>query len=141
MNLCPNVTSIADIGLAAETGGADAVSAINTVVGMGIDSKTKKVKLNTVFGGYSGAAIKPIALANVHKLFKVLNIPIIGLGGISSLEDIIEFLLAGASMIQIGTSNYKDPNIAATLGDQLNEYCDKNNLNSYCDLIGGVSYK
>ena len=141
MKLSPNVTSIADIGLAAETGGADAVSAINTVVGMGIDSKTKKVKLNTVFGGYSGAAIKPIALANVHKLFKVLNIPIIGLGGISSLEDIIEFLLAGASMIQIGTSNYKDPNIAATLGSQLNEYCHKNNLNSYCDLIGGVSYK
>ena len=141
MKLSPNVTSIADIGLAAETGGADAVSAINTVVGMGIDSKTKKVKLNTVFGGYSGAAIKPIALANVHKLFKVLNIPIIGLGGISSLEDIIEFLLAGASMVQIGTSNYKDPNIAAKLGSELNEYCDKNNLNSYCDLIGGVSYK
>jgi len=141
MKLSPNVTSITDIGLAAQNGGADYVSAINTVVGMGIDSKTRKIKLNTVFGGYSGSAIKPIALANVHKLFKTLSIPIIGLGGISSLEDVIEFLLAGASMIQIGTLNYKNPNIAASLNTQLNEYCDKNNLNSYSDLIGSVSYK
>ena len=140
MKLSPNVTCIEDIGLAAENGGADCVSAINTVVGMGIDSKTRKVKLNTVFGGYSGAAIKPIALANVHKLFKVLSIPIIGIGGISSIQDAIEFFLAGASMLQVGTSNYKNPNLAAIINNELNEHCKENNLNSYKDLIGKVCY-
>ena len=140
MKLSPNVTSIQSIALAAENGGADAVSAINTVIGMGINSKTKKVKLNTVFGGYSGDAIKPIALANVHKLFKSLSIPIIGIGGISSIEDVLEFFLAGASMIQVGTANYKTPNLAATLNDQLNQYCIDNSLNSYLDLIGQVCY-
>ena len=140
MKLSPNVTSIADIGLASQNGGADAVSAINTLVGMGIDAKTKKVKLNTVFGGYSGSAIKPIALANVHKLFKVLSIPIIGIGGITCVEDVVEFMLAGASMVQIGTSNYKRPNLAATLYSDLEKYCKDNNLNSYSELIGKVCY-
>ena len=136
MKLSPNVTSITDIGLAAENGGADAVSAINTLIGMGINAKTKKVKLNTVFGGYSGDAIKPIALANVHKLFKSLSIPIIGIGGISSIEDVLEFFLSGASMVQVGTANYKTPNLAAILNEELNQYCIDNNLNSYLDLIG-----
>jgi len=140
MKLSPNVTSIADIGLASQNGGADAVSAINTLVGMGIDVRTKKVKLNTVFGGYSGSAIKPIALANVHKLFKVLSIPIIGIGGITCVEDVVEFMLAGASMVQIGTSNYKMPNLAATLYSDLEKYCKDNNLNSYSELIGKVCY-
>jgi len=140
MKLSPNVTSIADIGLAAENGGADYVSAINTVVGMGIDSKTRKVKLNTVFGGYSGSAIKPIALANVHKLFKVLSIPIIGIGGISSTQDVLEFFLAGASMVQVGTSNYKNPNLAAIINTELNQYCEQKGLDSYKDLIGKVCY-
>ena len=140
MKLSPNVTSIEDIGLAAENGGADYVSAINTVVGMGIDSKTRKVKLNTVFGGYSGSAIKPIALANVHKLFKALSIPIIGIGGISSTQDVLEFFLAGASMVQVGTSNYKNPNLAAIINTELNQYCEQKGLDSYKDLIGKVCY-
>tara|TARA_B110000116_G_C16700396_1_gene519501 strand:- start:131 stop:1024 length:894 start_codon:yes stop_codon:yes gene_type:complete len=140
MKLSPNVTSIEDIGLAAENGGADYVSAINTVVGMGIDSKTRKVKLNTVFGGYSGSAIKPIALANVHKLFKALSIPIIGIGGISSTQDVLEFFLAGASMVQVGTSNYKSPNLAAIIDTELNQYCEQKGLDSYKDLIGKVCY-
>jgi len=140
MKLSPNVTSIEDIGLAAENGGADYVSAINTVVGMGIDSKTRKVKLNTVFGGYSGSAIKPIALANVHKLFKALSIPVIGIGGISSTQDVLEFFLAGASMVQVGTSNYKNPNLAAIINTELNQYCEQKGLDSYKDLIGKVCY-
>lgn len=140
MKLSPNVTSIEDIGLAAENGGADYVSAINTVVGMGIDSKTRKVKLNTVFGGYSGSAIKPIALANVHKLFKALSIPVIGIGGISSTQDVLEFFLAGASMVQVGTSNYKNPNLAAIINTELNQYCEEKGLDSYKDLIGKVCY-
>ena len=140
MKLSPNVTSIEDIGLAAENGGADYVSAINTIVGMGIDSKTRKVKLNTVFGGYSGSAIKPIALANVHKLFKALSIPVIGIGGISSTQDVLEFFLAGASMVQVGTSNYKNPNLAAIINTELNQYCEQKGLDSYKDLIGKVCY-
>jgi len=140
MKLSPNVTSIADIGLAAENGGADAVSAINTLVGMGIDIKSKKVKLNTIFGGYSGSGIKPVALANVHKLYKELSIPIIGIGGISSVEDIVEFLLAGASMVQIGTLNYKFPNAGASLYSELKKYCRNEGLGSYPELIGKVSY-
>ncbi len=140
MKLSPNVTSITDIGLAAENGGADAVSAINTLVGMGIDIKSKKVKLNTVFGGYSGAGIKPVALANVHKLYKKLSIPIIGIGGISSIEDVIEFLLAGASMVQIGTLNYKFPNAGVSLYSELKKYCSSEGLNDYQELIGKVSY-
>ena len=140
MKLSPNVTSITDIGLAAENGGADAVSAINTLVGMGIDIKSKKVKLNTIFGGYSGAGIKPVALANVHKLYKKLSIPIIGIGGVSSVEDVVEFLLAGASMIQIGTLNYKFPNAGVSLYSELKNYCRSEGLDSYKELIGKVSY-
>jgi len=140
MKLSPNVTSITDIGLAAENGGADAVSAINTLVGMGIDIKSQKVKLNTIFGGYSGPGIKPVALANIHKLYKQLSIPIIGIGGISSIEDIIEFFLAGASMVQIGTLNYKFPNAGVSLNSELKNYCKDKGLDSYQELIGKVSY-
>ena len=140
MKLSPNVTSITDIGLAAQNGGADAVSAINTLVGMGIDIKSQKVKLNTIFGGYSGAGIKPVAIANVHKLYKSLSIPIIGIGGICSVEDVIEFLLAGASMVQIGTLNYKFPNAGVSLYLELKNYCKDKALDSYQELIGKVSY-
>ena len=94
MKLSPNVTSIQDIAIAAEEGGADMISAINTVVGMGIDIYTRKTKLHTNFGGLSGPAIKPIAIANVNKIYKVVSIPIIGIGGISSAHDVIEFILA-----------------------------------------------
>ena len=141
MKLSPNVTSITDIGSAAQNGGADAVSAINTLIGMGIDIESRKVKLNTVFGGYSGAGIKPVAIANVHKLYKTLSIPVIGIGGISCVEDIVEFLLAGASMVQIGTLNYKFPNAGTSLYLELKKYCKENNINNYTQLIGKVSYK
>lgn len=136
MKLSPNVTRITDIGLAAEAGGADAVSAINTVVGMGIDVKKRKVKLHTIYGGLSGPAIKPIALACVHKLSKVLSIPIIGLGGISTAEDILEFILAGADLIQMGTINYKHPDRGVTVCEDLITFCKENNLSNILDLKG-----
>jgi dihydroorotate dehydrogenase (NAD+) catalytic subunit len=140
MKLSPNVTSIEDIALGAKNGGADAVSAINTLVGMGIDIKTRKVKINTTFGGLSGPAIKPVALANVHKVFKAVKIPIIGIGGISCVEDVIEFILAGADLVQIGTLNYREPGIAIRLAGELDQYCKENKLASIHDLKGLVEY-
>ncbi len=140
MKLSPNVTCIEDIAIAAENGGADAVSAINTLVGLGIDVKTRKMKLHNIYGGLSGPAIKPIALANVHKIFKVIKIPIIGLGGIKSVDDIVEFILAGAHLVQIGTLSYKDPSTAMRLALELDNYCLENNLSSIHDIKGLVEY-
>jgi len=140
MKLSPNVTRIEDIAQAAESGGADAVSAINTVVGMAIDLKTRKPKLNTTFGGLSGPAIKPIAIANVHKVFKAVNIPVIGIGGIASAEDVVEFLLAGASLVQIGTMNYQNPDLGMELKQKLAQYLNENGFSSIADLIGKVEY-
>jgi dihydroorotate dehydrogenase (NAD+) catalytic subunit len=138
MKLAPNVTRIEDIAKAAESNGADAVSAINTVVGMAIDIKTRKPKLNTTFGGLSGPAIKPIALANVHKVFKAVKIPVIGIGGIATAEDVVEFILAGASLVQIGTMNYQNPNLGAQLKEKLSQYFSQNGTYSIEDLIGKV---
>ena len=140
MKLSPNVTRIEDIAQAAEAGGADAVSAINTVVGMAIDLKTRMPKLNTTFGGLSGPAIKPIAIANVHKVFNAVKIPIIGIGGIATAEDVIEFLLAGATMIQIGTMNYQNPNLGAQIKKELVTYYSQNGIENTEDLIGKVEY-
>ena len=140
MKLSPNVTRIEDIAQAAESGGADAVSAINTVVGMAIDVNNRKPKLNTTFGGLSGPAIKPIAIANVHKVFKAVNIPIIGIGGIATAKDVVEFLLAGATMVQIGTMNYQNPNLGVQLKEELSEYYSQNGIEKIEDLIGKVEY-
>ena len=136
MKLSPNVTRIQDIGLASEAGGADAVTAINTVVGMGIDVKTRKVMLHTTYGGLSGPAIKPIALACVHKLSKVLSISIIGCGGISTAEDVMEFILAGADLVQMGTINYKHPDRGMSVCDELISFCQENNLSNILELQG-----
>tara|TARA_B100000579_G_scaffold183013_1_gene149143 strand:- start:783 stop:1694 length:912 start_codon:yes stop_codon:yes gene_type:complete len=136
IKLSPNVTSIEDIALAAEEGGADAVSAINTFVGMGIDYKTGKMNLSTKFGGVSGPAIKPLALAKVHKIYNKINIPIIGMGGISSYKDIIEFIRVGATMIQVGTLNYRDPLIISNMSSKLEIFFKDNKINSITNLIG-----
>ena len=136
IKLSPNVTKIQDIAKASENGGADCVSAINTLVGMGIDIKNRKPKLHTVYGGLSGPAIKPIALANVHKIYKAVKIPIIGLGGIQSATDIIEFILAGADMVQIGTLNYKEPGIGVRLVSSLEKYLKENKINTISELKG-----
>ena len=138
MKLGPNVTRIEEIAQAAETGGADAVSAINTIVGMAIDIKTRFPKLYTNYGGLSGPAIKPIAIANVHKIYKAVNIPIIGIGGVSTLDDIIEFILAGASLIQIGTMCYQNPNLGPQLKDELSQYLKENKVTDLHNLIGQV---
>ena len=138
MKLAPNVTRIEDIAKAAEYGGADAVSAINTVVGMAIDSKTRKPKLNTIYGGLSGPAIKPIAIANVHKVHRAVKIPVIGIGGIANVEDVVEFMLAGATMVQIGTMNYQNPNLGAEIRKELSQYFTENNIEDVANIIGKV---
>ena len=140
MKLGPNVTRIEDIAIAAEEGGADAVSAINTVVGMAIDINTWRPKLYTNFGGLSGPAIKPIAIANVHKIYKAVTIPVIGIGGISVLDDVIEFILAGASLVQIGTMNYQNPNLGPQLKDKLAKYLQEKEIENISDIIGKVEY-
>ena len=138
MKLAPNVTRIEDIAKAAEYGGADALSAINTIMGMAIDIKTYKPKLNTYYGGLSGPAIKPIAIANVHKVYNAVHIPVIGIGGISNFIDVIEFMLAGATMVQIGTMNYRHPNLGVEIKKELVQYFTENNIEDVTNLIGKV---
>ncbi|PIO47225.1 MAG: dihydroorotate dehydrogenase B catalytic subunit [[Chlorobium] sp. 445] len=115
IKLTPNVTSIAHIAQAAERGGADSVSLINTLVGMAVDYQTRKPKLRNITGGLSGPAIKPIALAKVWEVYQAVSIPIVGMGGITSFEDAMEFFLVGAHAVQIGTMNFVKPNIGETL--------------------------
>ena len=138
MKLAPNVTRIEDIANAAELGGADVISAINTVVGMAIDINTRKPKLNTNYGGLSGPAIKPIAIANVNKIYNAVNIPVIGIGGVANAGDVIEFMLAGATMVQIGTMNYQNPNLGFELRQELFQYFTENNIEDMTKLIGKV---
>jgi len=122
MKLSPNVTDIASIAISAQNGGADAVSAINTVVGMSIDPKTQKSNIYTTFGGLSGPAIKPIGLAAVHKIFRSVHIPVIGIGGIVSSDDVVEYMLAGATAVQVGTGNFRFPDIGLQIIDNLESY-------------------
>ena len=134
IKLSPNVLDITKLAIAAEKGGADAISLVNTYVGMKIDVESGKPWLANITGGLSGPAIKPIALSMVYKTCRAVKIPVIGIGGISSVEDALEFLMAGASAIQIGTANYIDPSITIKIIDGLRDYCQKNNLNSLKDL-------
>lgn len=138
VKLSPNVTNIAEIALAAEAAGADSVSLINTLLGMAIDAETRKPVLSMVTGGLSGACVKPVALRMVWQVAKAVKIPVIGLGGISSATDAIEFLLAGASAIQIGTANFIDPAISAKVADGIAEYCDRQGVNDVNEIIGGL---
>ena len=134
IKLSPNVKDITELALAAEEGGADALSLINTFVGLKVDIDSGKPWLANITGGLSGPAIKPIALAMVYATARAVKIPVIGIGGISSVEDALEFLMAGASAVQIGTANYIDPSITMKIIDGLLEYCQKNNLKSLVDL-------
>ena len=138
VKLSPNVTNIADIALAAEAAGADSVSLINTLLGMAIDAETRKPVLSMVTGGLSGACVKPVALRMVWQVSKAVKIPVIGLGGISSATDAIEFLLAGASAIQIGTANFIDPAISAKVAKGIVEYCEKHGVEDVNELVGGL---
>ena len=138
MKLSPNVSDIVSIGMSAENAGADAVSAINTVVGMSINAKTGMSDIFTTYGGLSGPATKPIGLAAVHKLYQQLSIPIIGIGGIVSGEDAVEYMLAGATAVQVGTANFRDPGISENTIDSLKNILNESNRNVAADLIGSV---
>lgn len=136
VKLSPNVTNIQEIALTAEEAGADSVSLINTLMGMAIDTKSRKPVLSTITGGLSGPCVKPVALRMVWQVAKVVKIPVVGLGGITSANDAIEFLLAGASAIQIGTANFIDPAITLKVIRGINEYLDQNGFKSVKDIIG-----
>ncbi|MDR0823543.1 MAG: dihydroorotate dehydrogenase [Prevotella sp.] len=138
VKLSPNVTDITEIAKAVEGEGADAVSLINTLLGMAIDINKRRPVLSTVTGGLSGACVKPVALRMVWQTYNAVKIPIIGMGGISSWQDAIEFILAGSSAIQIGTHNFIDPAISVKVVDGIQEYLDKNNINSVKELIGAL---
>lgn len=139
LKLTPNVTHIADFARAAELAGADAVSVINTLVGMAVDIRTRKPKLSTVTGGLSGPAIKPIALAKVYECARAVKIPVIGIGGITSAEDAIEFLLVGASAIQVGTMNFIDPSASVRIAEGIRQYCLTNRIADVSELVGAIS--
>lgn len=138
VKLSPNVTNIAEIAKAAEAAGADSVSLINTLLGMAIDAETRKPVLSMITGGLSGACVKPVALRMVWQVAKAVNIPVIGLGGISSATDAIEFLLAGASAIEIGTANFIDPAISAKVAKGIVEYCERQGVEDVNELVGGL---
>ncbi len=136
VKLSPNVTNIQEIALAVEAEGADSVSLINTLLGMAVDARKRKPVLSTVTGGLSGACVKPIALRMVWQVAKAVKIPVVGLGGIMCATDAIEFLLAGASAVQIGTANFIDPAITVKTIDGINNYLDENGFHSVKEIIG-----
>jgi dihydroorotate dehydrogenase (NAD+) catalytic subunit len=138
MKLSPNVTDIAAIGVAAEKGGADALSAINTLVGMSINTTNKKSNIHYGFGGLSGPAIKPVGLACVHKVYQAVDIPLIGIGGITSADDVLEYVLAGAIAVEVGTANYRDPNVGNSIIVELDTLLDQNDIGSVPELVGKV---
>ena len=136
VKLSPNVTSITDIALAAEAEGADAVSLINTLMGMAIDAEKRKRVLSIGTGGLSGPCVKPVALRMVWQVARAVHIPVIGLGGISNAVDAVEFLLAGASAVEIGTANFIDPTISAQVAQGIDEYLERHGFHSVKEIIG-----
>ncbi len=138
VKLSPNVTDITEIARAVEGAGADSVSLINTLLGMAIDAEKRRPILSTITGGMSGAAVKPIALRMVWQVSKAVKIPVIGLGGIMNWKDAVEFLLAGASAIQIGTANFIDPAVTVKVSEGINDYLDRHGFTSVKDIIGGL---
>jgi len=139
IKLSPNVAYISEFAVIAKKEGADAVSAINTLVGTSFNIKTKRPKLNNVTGGLSGPAIKPIALAKVFEIHKNTDIPVIGIGGIMNWQDAVEFMIAGASAIQLGTVNFIDPRASEKILEGLIDYCIQNKIDNISSLTG--SYK
>lgn len=138
LKLTPNVTHIGEFARAVADEGADAVSVINTVIGMAVDIHKRKPKLSTVTGGLSGPAIKPIALAKVYEVVQAVRIPVIGIGGITTAEDALEFLLVGASAIQVGTANFVNPNAGVTIARGLEAYCERHNVAHITDIVGKI---
>ncbi|MCG8607416.1 dihydroorotate dehydrogenase [bacterium] len=137
--LTPNVTRIGEIALAAEAGGADAVSLINTLVGMAVDVTSRRPKIRTTTGGYSGPAIKPVALAKVYEVANRVQIPIIGIGGIMTAHDALEFIITGASAIEVGTANYIDPAIGQRMVPEMADYCRRHGFGSMKELTRSLT--
>ena len=138
VKLSPNVTAISDIAKAAENGGADGVSAINTVVGMGIDPLSGTFLLSNKFGGLSGPAILPIALAQVYKVAQAVTIPVIGIGGIMTAMDVISFIRAGAWAVEVGTANYRDPAIGIRLASEVGEFMNAQGISDLQEIRGSA---
>ena len=138
VKLSPNVTNIVSIAKAVEDAGADSVSLVNTFLGMAIDVRTRRPKLSTITGGMSGPAIKPIAVRMVWQVAQNVKIPVCGLGGIVTADDAIEFLLAGASCIQVGTANFLYPDATMRVLDGIEYYCEKYGVKDISELIGGM---
>src|SRR5687768_188247 len=134
--LTPNVTDVASFARAAEDAGADAVSLVNTFLAMAIDTETRRPKITNVLGGLSGPAIRPIAVRMVYECYQLVKIPIIGMGGITDARDAIEFMLAGATAVQIGTQNFVDPFVWSKVLDGLNDYMTRHQVAKLSDLIG-----
>ncbi|HRU00572.1 MAG TPA: nitronate monooxygenase, partial [Victivallales bacterium] len=134
----PNVTRITDFASAVVDAGTDIISLINTLIGMAIDVKSRKPRIASVMGGFSGPAIKPVAVRMVYEVAKAVDVPIIGMGGISSSEDAIEFLLAGADAIAVGTAIFADPELPLKIIDGINNYLDNNSLRNVSEIIGKV---
>jgi len=138
VKLSPNVTDITAIAKAVEAGGAQAVSLINTLLGMAIDAKSRRPRLANIVGGLSGPAIKPIALRMVWQVARAVKIPVIGIGGITTTEDALEFLLAGATAIEVGTANFVNPKASQEIVEGLGRYVTENRLSGIGEVIGGV---
>ncbi|MDR0438412.1 MAG: dihydroorotate dehydrogenase [Bacteroidales bacterium] len=138
VKLSPNVTNISEIAKAVEEAGADSVSLVNTFLGMAIDAEKRKPILSTVTGGLSGPAIKPIALRMVWQVKKAVKIPVIGLGGIMNTTDAIEFMLAGASAIQVGTANFIDPAVSVKIVEGIAEWCERHGIKDISSIVGEI---
>ncbi|MBQ5758613.1 MAG: dihydroorotate dehydrogenase [Schwartzia sp.] len=138
LKLSPNVTDIVMMAKAVEEAGADAVSLINTLMGMAIDIRTKKPVLGNITGGLSGPCVKPVALRMVWQVAKAVKIPVLGMGGISTAEDAIEFLLAGASAVVVGTANFVDPSVTMTIADGIAAYLDEQKVAHVNELVGAL---
>jgi len=138
VKLSPNVTSIGKMARAAEDAGADAVSLVNTFLAMAIDPITRRPRISNITAGLSGPAIKPIALRMVYEVAQSVKIPVIGIGGISTAEDVVEFLLAGATAVEVGTANFWDPRACERLVDQLERWCLEQHIESVASLRGGL---
>lgn len=138
VKLTPNVTDITEIARAAEASGADAISLINTLLGMAIDAKRRRPVLARVVGGFSGPAVKPVALRMVWQCSKAVSVPILGMGGVTTGTDAVEFMLAGATAVAVGTANFMNPQSTVDVIDGIIDYCEEQGVNDVNDLIGAL---
>lgn len=141
IKLTPNVTHISEFARAVEAEGADAVSVINTLIGMAVDIRTRKPILSTVTGGLSGPAIRPVALAKVYETVRAVKIPVVGIGGICTAEDALEFLIVGAQAVQVGTASFIDPAAAVHVVEGIERFCEEHSITNIADLVGSLDAK